>query len=67
METESKGKDKTSLRKEVEDEWWFWQPIINKAITFTEALQMSKTQLLKVNMALEIKAEREEAAMKKKK
>ncbi|WP_158512815.1 hypothetical protein [Priestia filamentosa] len=55
------------MRKEVQDEWWFWRPIVAKVITYTEALNMSRTQLLRVNMALDIQSEKEEAAMKKKK
>jgi len=39
---------------------------VEKVVSYTEALHMSRLQLMKINAALDIQAEREEAAMKRK-
>ncbi|WP_419882792.1 hypothetical protein ACN6MY_03725 [Peribacillus sp. B-H-3] len=44
---------------------WFYRPIIEKVVSITEAGQLSKRQMMLLNTALDIKAENEEAAIKK--
>ncbi|WP_180227514.1 hypothetical protein [Priestia megaterium] len=46
------------------DRWTFWRPIVERIISYDEALQMSDNQLQEVNMALDILIEKKNAANK---
>lgn len=46
--------------------WWFWRPVVNGVLTYSEADEMSMTDLLEANAALDIKIQKENEAMRKK-
>lgn len=64
LEAESKGRPESIVRKVVMDRWVFWRPIVERIISYDEALQMSDKQLQEVNMALDILIEKKNAANK---
>lgn len=52
LETESKGKPQSVVRKEIDENWDFWRPVAEGMISLTEAYQMSPYQLQLANEAL---------------
>lgn len=65
LEQENNGLLEKHYRRQVQKEWWFWRPIALKVLSYSEAIEMSRDQLNIVNVAIDIQAEKEEAAMKK--
>ncbi|WP_164908539.1 hypothetical protein [Halobacillus litoralis] len=42
---------------------WFWRPIVQKIISYSEAIEMSKEQLLEANAAIDLKDEATKSSM----
>lgn len=47
--------DRSIFRNEIEGDWWFWRPIVNKVITYSEACQIDQYEILLINAALDKK------------
>lgn len=62
LDQENKIDTVAKLKREVDEDWWFWRPIVEGVISLTEANEMSKRQLTLVNRALDKKIERENQA-----
>ncbi|MGG3450182.1 hypothetical protein [Domibacillus aminovorans] len=48
------------------EEWFFYRPILERGLSYAEAEQLSRYQLDKVNAAYDIKIEMEKKAINKK-
>lgn len=54
-----------SITREMNKNWWFWRPVVAGVVTYTEAIQMSKRQLLLANAALDRRMKEENTPPKK--
>ena len=52
------------LKKEVKSEWWFWRPIIEGVLSYTEASEMHPYELALVNAGIDYKIEEENKKIK---
>lgn len=46
-------KERDVLKAEVKDNWFFWRPISEKFLTYTEASKMYEHELIEVNLAID--------------
>jgi hypothetical protein len=57
LEKYSINLNENALRDEVEEDWFFWRPIVNRVLSYTEANQLDKTgnlhELMLINAALD--------------
>lgn len=54
-------------RVRVKEKWWFYKPIVNKVLSYTEAINMTAKQLQEINVAMDLQKEADEAAAKNQK
>lgn len=41
------------MKQEIEDEWFFWRPVVGGVLSLSEASQMYDDELMMVNLAMD--------------
>jgi len=62
FENENKPIDQAMARVRIKDKWWFYKPIVNRVLSYTEASSMSPKQLQEFSVAMDLQKEADEAA-----
>ncbi len=58
-------RDRGYYKKKVDDEWFFWRPIVYNILTFAEASEGEPGLLLEANFALDKKIKEQKKGVKK--